>query len=116
MKIKQKNRCIEVIEIALRHWDPIGVIDMNDDDDICDDEYDSYAPAILTMLENGKNAKGISNHLAQLRHVSMCLGIKHPSEHEDELGEKLINWRDSGYKNVPDFRFTRYSFNDNDIV
>ncbi len=110
LKRKLEDHCLDVIKEALRHWDPIGVIDRSDPDSVTDNEYDSYAPGVLKYLEKGDNAKVIANHLAQIRSVSMGLGSGKPSEREDELGEKLIVWRESGYKEKPDFRFTRYTF------
>lgn len=110
MKKKRTEACLEVIKGALRHWDPIGVIDLLVEDGLPDNEYDSYAPGVLSLLEKGKNAEGISNHLAQLRKVSMELGNDRPTEREQELGEKLVAWRDDGYGEKPDFRFTRYAF------
>lgn len=110
MKKKKEEECLEVVKEALRRWDPIGVIDHTGEDTIADDEYDSYASGVLKYLHGGANSKGIANHLAQIRTVSMCLGNKRASEREDELGEKLVAWRDGGYGEKPDFRFTRYAF------
>ena len=110
MKKKQEEKYLAIVKDALRHWDPIGVIDFSDEGSITDNEYDSYASGLLSFLEGGANAKGIANHLAQVRSVSMCLGSSRHSEREDELGEKLVAWRDGGYKGNPDFGFTRYAF------
>lgn len=110
LKKKQTEECLEVIREALRHWDPVGVIDTLVWDGVLDNEYDSYAPGVFRLLERGTNAKGVTDHLVRLRAVSMGLGKNHPSEHEEELGEKLTAWKDSGYKKKPDFRFIRYAF------
>ena len=110
MKKKQVDYCLETIKEALRHWDPIGVIDFSEEDSVADNEYDSYASGVLSYLEKGANSKGIANHLAQIRYVSIGLGNDKPSEREDELGDKMVAWRDGGYKEKPDFRFTRYAF------
>ena len=84
MKKILEEHCLNVIKDALRHWDPIGVIDTSDPDSVTDNEYDSYAPGVLKYLERGDNAKGIANHLAQVRSVSIGLGNGKPSEREDE--------------------------------
>lgn len=109
MKKKPEDHNLDVIKEALRYWDPIGVIDHSDPDSLTDNEYDSYTHDVLKHLQRGDNAKDIANHLAHVRSVLICLGSGKPSEMEVELGAKLIEWRESGYKNKPDFRFTRYS-------
>ena len=103
MKERQREHCLEVIKEVLRYWDPLGVIDLTRRGGLVDDEYDSYAPGVLSALERGENAKGIRNHLAQVRSVSIGLGSARPSEYEDEIGEMLAAWRDRGYQGGVDF-------------
>ena len=51
---------------ALRRWDPIGVIS-----DANRDEYDSYSPHIVRMLDAGADAEKVFAHLRQIVTVSM---------------------------------------------
>jgi hypothetical protein len=58
-----------VRDILLHEWDPIGV----NDEELCLDEYDSYAPAICRWLREGVDEHRLSNHLGELQRVSMGL-------------------------------------------
>ena len=99
---------VTTVEDALRHWDPIGVIDLRLEDGLPPNEYDSYAPEILSRLEAGADGKQIAQQLANIRSSQIGLGNNMPSEQEQELGEKLVAWKLGGYIKAPDFRFTRY--------
>ncbi len=101
---------IETVKEALRCWGPIGVIESLLEDGLPPDEYDGYAPQILSEISNGATAETIAKQLAWIRSSSMGLGPGRPSEVEEELGEKLVAWRESDYTDQPDFRFTRYAF------
>ena len=103
MKKQQRDHCLEVIKEVLRYWDPIGVIDLNHQDGLVDKEYDSYATGVLSALNRGKNAKGISTHLAHVRSDSIGLGSALPSDQEKEFGERLVAWRVRGYQGRVDF-------------
>ena len=100
---------LKIVEEALRHWDPIGVIGSLREDGLPPDEYDGYAPQIFAYVRDGADAKTVAKQLAWIRSTSMCLGPSRPSEHEEEIGEKLVAWRESGYVDNPDFQFTRYA-------
>jgi len=97
MKKRQQEPCLEVIREVLRSWDPIGIFSLANNESHIDDEYNAYAMGLLSALEQGKNAKGITNHLAQIRSVSIGLGSASPSERENEIADKLAIWRDRGY-------------------
>lgn len=103
MKKQHREHCLEVIQEVLRQWDPIGLIDLDSQDSPANNEYDSYATGVLSALERGKNAKGIGMHLAQVRSDSIGLGSEHPSELEEEIGEKLVVWRAKGFRGRVDF-------------
>jgi hypothetical protein len=53
-------------------WDPIGLNKLGGPDD----EYDSYAPAILLMIEDGASVTEIAAHLFAIR--SEVMGIEGP--------------------------------------
>lgn len=106
--MNKRDKRLETVKKSLRHWDPIGVIDLLIEDGLPPNEYDPYAPEILRMVENGKNAIGIANHLSGLRSDSMGLGPKQASEQEQWISQKLVEWRENSYLLEPDFCFTKY--------
>jgi hypothetical protein len=58
---------ISVVKDALRRWDPIGVFPGPGDDEGPIDEYDSYAPHLLSVLMKGCDAKKLEQELAVSR-------------------------------------------------
>lgn len=100
---------LKIVEEALRCWDPIGVIESLLEEGLPPNEYDGYAPQTFAYVRDGADSKKIAKQLAWIRSSSMGLGPARPSEYEKELGEKLVAWRESGYADQPDFRFTRYA-------
>ena len=103
------NLRLEGVKAALRQWDPIGVIDGLIDSELPPDEYDSYAPYLLELLESGAPARRVASHFVSLRTTSMGLGERTATEFEEDLAERLVDWRDSGYRPRPDFQFLRYA-------
>ena len=78
---------LKVLE-TLREWDPIGII--------CDDnqdEYDSYAPAIVRMLDFKPDAAMLANHLGkiQIEHLEMP-DLESARLRELKLAEQLVDW------------------------
>ena len=63
-----------VRNVVLREWDPIGVSEF----DGAQNEYDSYVPAICTMLIVGRDARKLADHLWQIETVSMGLSGDRP--------------------------------------
>jgi hypothetical protein len=96
---------------ALRYWDPIGVIeDRKGGSGEDDDEYEGYVLGLLKSTEKGNDAYRLAHHLAGVRCNSMGIGSPKPTEREEDLAEKLVAWREHGYLEEPDLRFTRYAF------
>ena len=60
---------LEVCEILLREWDPIGVNEYPE----AHDEYDMYAPGLLWMMETGADELALQMHLAAICRVRMGL-------------------------------------------
>ena len=104
---EQRTRLNTVMR-ALRHWDPIGVMDILESDGLPPDEYDAYAPGLLAIVQSGADKLEIAMHLVEIRTSQMELGTRLISEREDDLAEKLVDWRNEGYVSEPDFRFLRY--------
>jgi hypothetical protein len=57
MNEQAKLQTVQVV--LLRAWDPIGVRDIPE----AVDEYDSYAPAVLQMLDDGASDEQIADYL-----------------------------------------------------
>jgi hypothetical protein len=64
---KRDTLLLAVQEVLFREWDPIGV----NDNQLCQDEYDSYAPTICRWLLEGVDEHKLTRHLSQLQRVSM---------------------------------------------
>jgi len=62
---------VRFVEAALRNWDPIGVMDLEDPPI---DEYDSYAPFIVAMVDRGCTPEELERHLGHIQSTAMGLG------------------------------------------
>ena len=71
-----KLRMIQIV--LLRAWDPIGIRSMPE----AADEYDSYAPVVLQMLETGASDRHIADYLTNVVRDQMALG-PNPKADED---------------------------------
>lgn len=110
MSISEIEERLMTVRRALRCWDPIGVIPDLEETGLPPNEYDSYALGALRIIESGADARDIALHLVSIRVDFMSLGERKPTEHEQEIGDKLSRWRDADFHGEPDFQFTRYAF------
>ena len=62
---------IRLVEAILRRWDPIGV---EPGSAAPADEYDSYAPLIVSMVKGGCTIEELATHLERLGSEVMGLG------------------------------------------
>jgi len=62
---------VRLVEAALRNWDPIGVMDLEDPPL---DEYDSYAPLIVAMVDRGCTPEELARHLGHIQSAAMGFG------------------------------------------
>jgi hypothetical protein len=62
---------IRLVEGVLRRWDPIGV---QPGRFAPEDEYDSYAPHIVSLVEGGCSADALVAHLEHLTTDTMGIG------------------------------------------
>jgi hypothetical protein len=69
----------------LRKWDPIGVISSGNQD-----EYDSYSPQIVRLLDHGCTAEELAAHLDQLVTDQMRLIVDH--KRDLEIAKELVLW------------------------
>lgn len=91
-KDEKKNAMADIkhVEEILQKWDPINVIEDLIESGLPPDEYDSYAPHILSMLRQGADEYKIAKHLGNLQTSSMGLGAW--SEKDNEIAKELVLW------------------------
>ena len=77
---------IRIVEGILRQWDPIGVLSVEGGSE---DEYDSYAPHIVSMVQNSCSVAQLSAYLSQLRTETM--GVPNHEESDRRAAEKIIS-------------------------
>jgi hypothetical protein len=63
-KLRKDQTLARIAAVAreLRRWDPLAVADIAPED-----EYDAYAPPIVTIVDEGANPWRIAQHLATLQ-------------------------------------------------
>jgi hypothetical protein len=54
----------------MKHWDPIGIKDV----ERCHDEYDSYIPSILSLIDSGTTSEELARFLDEI--VSERMGLR----------------------------------------
>jgi len=86
-KIQEQIRAIEGI---LRVWDPIGVIEDLEADDLPPNEYDDYAPHVLGLLQRNAGLKEMTGHLEYCRTTAMGLPANRIAD--EEIADRLVNW------------------------
>lgn len=64
---KPDQLLLAVQEILFRDWDPIGI----NDNELCRDEYNSYARTVCDWLREGVDENKLVAHLCELQRVSM---------------------------------------------
>ncbi len=84
--MRQYNRLQAGIHnILINEWDPIGVRDQP----LAQDEYDSYIPGIIRLLERGAPESRLAEHLDQLETIEMGLPANH--ERNQRVATRLFN-------------------------
>jgi hypothetical protein len=76
---------VRTVERILRAWDPIGVLSVEGGPD---DEYDSYAPHIVTLINSGCSVGVLAKHLSHTRTVN--IGLPENYARDIEFAAKLI--------------------------
>jgi hypothetical protein len=76
---------VRKVEGVLRRWDPIGVLPGE-----CApaDEYDAYAPQIVSLIQRGGSMDQLLAHLSHLRTETM--GMPPNSELDKEAAEEIV--------------------------
>lgn len=75
----------------MREWDPIGVAESSG----ARDEYDSYIPGIIGLLEKGQSAEDVAAHLDAI--VSDRMSLSPPRERSEAAAVELLRvWQGPG--------------------
>lgn len=100
MKRKLKGKELElyssVKSILWKDWDPIGVFE---EDSEWDDEYDSYAPTVFSMLIDDQDEYAVSRHLTALKRDNMGLTVEEGNEEDLKTTRLLIRERERIFGN-----------------
>jgi hypothetical protein len=79
---------IRLVKEKLRQWDPIGVIPDLIADGLPPNEYDTYAPTIVGMLQRDCTPAELAHHLEYCRTLAMGLPANRAAGHE--FAERLV--------------------------
>ena len=85
----QVRRDLVAVEAALRRWDPIGVLPGPGEDEGPMDEYDSYAPLLLGLLQKGGDVAVVEQELIRIR---IGMGLKAYPKTDRPTAEHLVSW------------------------
>lgn len=87
---RQVKAEIRHVEDALRRWNPIGVVVGSVEDGCPMDEYDSYAPAIVSLLSRGGTVDQVADHLETIRVRRMGLPALRAAD--SAIATELVAW------------------------
>ena len=76
---------VQAVQVILRRWDPIGV---EPGEMPPTDEYDSYAPHIVSMVTQGCSLDQLSSYLKKLR--TGVIGVEANPERDADIANKII--------------------------
>ena len=76
---------IATVEDTLRRWDPIGIQPGKSGPN---DEYDSYAPHVVSLVASGCSTEQLSQHLGSIRTGSMGIGAN--AERDREIADEIL--------------------------
>jgi len=74
-----------VDRILWEHWDPIHL----NDNPAARNEYSSYVPSVVRLLQNGADAFKLTKHLHSLERASM--GIETYPDHRSHVAQLLLD-------------------------
>lgn len=81
------NRDVALVKAVLRRWDPIGVL-ADHPESPARDEYDSYAPQLLSVLYAGAPLSEVVDRLEHLRVQHMGLAARR--FRDERIAQELI--------------------------
>ena len=83
------KRLIEECRRLWNEFDPIGVFD---DEDGPDNEYDSYLPHTIKLVQSGADISKLTAYLRSVVHVNIGLG-RFPEHRIEAFAQRLHDWR-----------------------
>ena len=81
---------VSYVEAALRRWDPIGVMPGPGSADGPLDEYDAYAPGIVSLLRGGANADALEEYLTEVR--TQRMGLPRALGADRAVASEIADW------------------------
>jgi hypothetical protein len=81
---------LDELNDLLNVWDPIGVVESLEEAGIPLEEYRSYAPAILGMLQRGETPEQLAQHLFFL--VNDYMGLGTTVQAEMKTARDICDW------------------------
>lgn len=82
---KEAMANVEAVQAILRRWDPM---DLAPGEFAPADEYDSYAPHIVSLVAQGASVEQILDHLQRLRSGMVCM--RENPKHDKEIADEII--------------------------
>lgn len=90
-EVLYKQLVAPVREVLFRQWDPIGVAAFPN---WPDDEYDSYIPGVIGLLQHGPTAGELATYLDRIAHERMGT-VSDPSRSRAAAIVLLSLWQDA---------------------
>ncbi|QUY41427.1 hypothetical protein [Acaryochloris marina] len=84
-RTKEARLRIQAVQTILKRWDPM---DLAPGEFAPADEYDSYAPHIVSLVFQGYSAEQILEHLQRLRSGMVCM--RENPRHDIEIAGEII--------------------------
>ena len=95
IRAKEAIADVEAVQAILRRWDPM---DLAPGEFAPADEYDSYAPHIVSLVAQGCSVEQILDHLQRLRSGLVCMREK--PKHDREIAGEIIATANYGVQSL----------------
>lgn len=76
---------IRTVEEILRRWDPIGILP---GDFAPADEYDDYAPHVVSLVAGGISIEQLTQHLENVR--TQVIGVEANRDHDCKIAKAIL--------------------------
>ncbi len=84
------NTLLDQLNELLNDWDPIGVNETLREDGLPLEEYRSYAPGLLAMLQRGATSDEVAEHLYFL--AAQQMGLATTKTRQTAPAERICAW------------------------
>jgi hypothetical protein len=82
---KEMMERIQAVQAILRRWDPM---DLAPGEFAPEDEYDDYAPQIVSLVSQGLSVEHLLDHLQKLRSGMICMRDK--TQDDKDIAREII--------------------------